>query len=109
MPSLKWEDSYFDPNFIQVRSSLTNKQSASIGSDDGLAPNRCQLVWAIIWRNDSLGCWRIRHSASLGLLSTPDSKIHGANMGPSGADRTQVGAMLAPWTLLSGPPFTNMV
>ena len=31
----------------------------------------------------------------------PDSKIHGANMG-SGADRTQVGPMLAPWTLLSG-------
>ena len=32
----------------------------------------------------------------------PDSKVHGANMGPSGADRTQVGPMLAPWTLLSG-------
>ena len=26
----------------------------------------------------------------------PDSKIHGANMGPSGADRTQVGPILAP-------------
>ena len=25
----------------------------------------------------------------------PDSKVHGANMGPSGADRTQVGPMLA--------------
>ena len=25
-------------------------------------------------------------------------------MGPSGADRTQVGPMLAPWTLLSGQP-----
>ena len=32
----------------------------------------------------------------------PYSKIHGANMGPSGADRTQVDPMLAPWTLLSG-------
>ena len=31
-----------------------------------------------------------------------DSKVHGANMGPSGADRTQVGPMLAPWTSLSG-------
>ena len=31
-----------------------------------------------------------------------DSKVHGANMGPSGADRTQVGPMLSPWTLLSG-------
>ena len=32
----------------------------------------------------------------------PDNKVHGANMGPSGADRTQVGPMLAPWNLLSG-------
>ena len=32
----------------------------------------------------------------------PDSKFHGANMGPSGAERTQVGPMLVPWTLLSG-------
>ena len=32
----------------------------------------------------------------------PDSKIHGANMGPSGANRTRVGPMLVPWTLLSG-------
>ena len=32
----------------------------------------------------------------------PDNNVHGANMGPSGADRTQVGPMLAAWTLLSG-------
>ena len=32
----------------------------------------------------------------------PDSTVHPANMGPSGADRTQVGPVLAPWTLLSG-------
>ena len=30
------------------------------------------------------------------------NKVHGANMGPVWADRTQVGPMLAPWTLLSG-------
>ena len=35
-------------------------------------------------------------------LIIPDNKVHGANMGPPGADRTQVGPMLAPWTLLSG-------
>ena len=32
----------------------------------------------------------------------PDNKVHGVNMGPSGADRTQVGPMLSPWILLSG-------
>ena len=31
-----------------------------------------------------------------------DNNIHGANMGPIWAYRTQVGPMLAPWTLLSG-------
>ena len=30
----------------------------------------------------------------------PDSKLHGANMGPPGSGRTQMGPMLAPWTLL---------
>ena len=35
-------------------------------------------------------------------LNFPNSKVHEANMGPSGADRTQVGPMLATWTLLSG-------
>ena len=34
------------------------------------------------------------------FCNSPDSKVHGANMGPSGADRTQVGPKLAPWTLL---------
>ena len=34
--------------------------------------------------------------------NNPDSKVHGANMGPSWADRTQVGPMLALWTLPSG-------
>ena len=36
-------------------------------------------------------------------ISSPDSKVQGANMDPSGANMTQVGPMLAPWTLLCGP------
>ena len=35
-------------------------------------------------------------------LSFPDSKVHVANMGPTGSCRPQVGPMLAPWTLLQG-------
>ena len=31
-----------------------------------------------------------------------DSKVHGANMGPPGSYRPQMGSMLTPWTLLSG-------
>ena len=33
----------------------------------------------------------------------------GPTWGPTGADRTQVGPMLAPWTLLSGVPNPTMV
>ena len=32
----------------------------------------------------------------------PDSKVHGPTWGLPGSDRTQVGPMFAPWTLLSG-------
>ena len=38
---------------------------------------------------------------SLGRTS-PDSKVHGANMGPTWAGKYQVGPMLAPWIVLSG-------
>ena len=33
---------------------------------------------------------------------SPIARFMGPTWGPSGADRTQVGPMLAPWTLLSG-------
>ena len=39
--------------------------------------------------------------------ATPVSKVHGANMGPPGACRPQVGPMLAPWSLLSGYVWTR--
>ena len=35
------------------------------------------------------------------------AKFMGPTWGPSGADRTQVGPMLAPWTLLSRMPWCN--
>ena len=34
---------------------------------------------------------------SLSSFYSPDSKVQGPTRGPSGADRTQVGPMLAPW------------
>ena len=37
--------------------------------------------------------------------NNPDSKVHGANMGPPGSCRPQMGPMLAPWTLLTGKTF----
>ena len=37
----------------------------------------------------------------------PDSKVHGANMGPTWVLSVPDGPMLAPWTLLSGWPFAR--
>ena len=38
----------------------------------------------------------------VGMSNYPDSKVYGANMGPTWVLSTQMGPMLAPWTLLSG-------
>ena len=59
------------------------------------------------------------YSYSTGMISTkvqtvePEStaliaRFMGPTWGPSGADRTQVGPMLAPWTLLSWVQFRNI-
>ena len=57
------------------------------------------LLWYPEWTVDSHGF--TFNFIILGHF--PDSKVHGANIwGPSGADRTQMGPMLAPWTLLCG-------
>ena len=47
------------------------------------------LYWGFWWRFNDYNAF-------------PDSKVHGTNMRPIWADMTQVGPMLAPWTLLSG-------
>ena len=39
-----------------------------------------------------------------GIKSTLITRFMGPTWGPSGADRSQLGPMLAPWTLLSGKP-----
>ena len=51
----------------------------------------------------------LRHAVSLGTcmlivvgITALIARFMGPTRGPSGADRTQVGPMLAPWTLLSG-------
>ena len=43
-------------------------------------------------------------AARLLTLTSPDSEVHAANMGPTWVLPAQMGPMLAPWTLLSGSP-----
>ena len=49
--SLEKKSLYSDINFIEVCSQWSNWQNVTIGSDNGLAPNRRQ---AIIWTNNGL-------------------------------------------------------
>ena len=83
-----------------------------------IGPVPAQLIWRI-WANISLKSIGIDDMITRKLSKTkafayfigycadcvfitPDSKVHGATLGPPGDDRTQVGPMLAPWYLLSG-------
>ena len=50
---------------------------------------------------------RVRHGVAAMRATTPVARFMGPTWGPSGADRTQVGPMLAPWTLLSGNENTS--
>ena len=45
---------------------------------------------------------RYKDTTDIFSLSSLIARFMGPTWGPSGADRTQVGPMLAPWTLLSG-------
>ena len=55
--------------------------------------------------------WRLSHPINPMLFPTgnhsPIARFMGTTWGPSGADRTQVGPMLTPWTVLSGLTFQN--
>ena len=45
---------------------------------------------------------RVSYDVSRFSMTTPLARFMGPTWGPSGADGTQVGPMLAPWALLSG-------
>ena len=53
-------------------------------------------LMALTWWLQPLG-WLIHHS-----IRSLIARVMGPTWGPSGADRTQMGPMLAPWTLLFG-------
>ena len=55
-----------------------------------------------------LKAWNnVLHSKDYGTCFSLITRLMGPTWGPSGANRTQVGPMLAPWTLLSGLEINN--
>ena len=65
-------------------------------------------LWCHQWRKSELRfCFRYTYQVhhivfSFSHCTTLIARFMGPTWGPSGSDRTQVGPMLAPWTLLSG-------
>ena len=59
-------------------------------------------LYRFIWQNG----WQ-KFVLTVQLTTTLRARFMGPTWGPSGADRTQVGPMLAPWSLLSGKPLSD--
>ena len=75
---VEWKLSYFGSNFTEICSQGSNYQYTSIGSDDGLAPNRRP---AFAWVIGDLVYWRIYASLSLSeLMSVNERDPHSFNI-----------------------------
>ena len=72
MHFLEWKLLSFKLNFTELCSLWSYWQYSSIGSNNGLVPNR---RWAIIWANDSLACWCIYMSLGLNELRSETSPM----------------------------------
>ena len=62
----------------------------------------CYLCLSLITVSKEILIKKCRNMFHLGHNTTLIARFMGPTRGPSGADRTQVGPMLAPWTLLTG-------
>ena len=86
-----------NPLYWRIHGCLITKYSSSTNSGETLSGRVATAHWST--RGMTGGCtkeWRL--PAVLSLIA----RSLGPTWGPSGADRTQVGPMLAPGTLLSG-------
>ena len=87
-PYTEWSHQHYFKDFIKLKISQQIKHNVKSlgGSFESLFPGKTEYEYFL------------KNFAT----NIPDSKVHLAKWGPSGADRTQAGPMLAPWTLLSG-------
>ena len=74
---------------------------SKIGPDDSFIGSVGNLILTTSAATTLLYIARIMHIVGSHFV-VPDSKVHGANMGPPGSCRPQIVPILAPWTLLSG-------
>ena len=93
--------SYFNSNNdMQISTVILDSGANMIRQTNGVIKVVMRLtVWSL---HNAMKFW---HNAFYSCERNPFSKVDGTNMGPSGAGKTQVGPMFAPWTILSGNAF----
>ena len=99
--SSAWIHGVYSPIFFRV-TSLALRQPYPSASEVTLGDTNI-IYWrqtTIKWKNKIFGLYCIY------ILI---ERFMGPTWGPSGADRTQVGPMLAPWTLLSGYIYIHLI
>ena len=96
MPTMDWVIS-MRTKFIPLPSSRPSRSFTHVNISPGW-PVTIQTRLSPTLNNVVVGRICRRGSAMESLIA----RFMGRTWGPSGADRTQVGPMLAPWTLLSG-------
>ena len=82
---------YCAPNIQCVKASLTTGDAWHLQYIPSITQTIC--TWLVVM---------CRSSSTFFVRLSLIAEFMGPTWGPHGADRTQVGAMLAPWTLLSG-------
>ena len=94
------EHSFFSDCNLIMRYSVNNVFMFHVCYGGGWWPDSYIVVGHLQtpWRSRQLGAMCAVGSTHVPLLA----RFMGSTWGPSGADRTQMGPMLAPWTLLSG-------
>ena len=108
---------YSQANDVSSTESLLHKIKWAIIQRHSITDSKLSILWyynsylrseeygghiqkSVVFRT-ALSIWIWLKHMSHGLLSQI-TRFMGPTWGPSGADRTQVGPMLAPWKLLSG-------
>ena len=97
-----WEQFQISVQAITLDRSVSPHQQPQLVTKTQGSPTSCSLSQPPNHSVISISHWPTCQQAGWFIAVSLIARFMGATWGPSGADRTQVGPMLAPWTLLSG-------
>ena len=92
----QWQIVVFNRRYRRILWWLYHSMKVSFTAD-------CTKHVPEVWKTTRIISWSLlTNRKHCHKISSLVARFVGPTWGPSGADRTQVGPMLAPWTLLSG-------